>query len=53
MHTGKGKLWKDEQVQTFQIVCTGLAQDGIGTVQVIVDIANLGRKLQAGNLHGV
>lgn len=46
--TSKSQLGQDEQIQVFGI---RFAQDGIGSVEVIVDIAHLRGELQARNSH--
>lgn len=48
MLTGKGHLGKDDEVEVLRVA---LGEDPIGPRQVIVDIADLGVKLDAGDPH--
>lgn len=50
--TGECELWKDEQIQVFQIFGLGFVEDGIRPVQVVVHIAYLWRKLETRDFHG-
>jgi hypothetical protein len=47
-HTGKGQLGEHEQVE---VIGGCLAQHGVGTVEVVVDITDLGGELETGDSH--
>ena len=51
--TTEGELRQDKQVEAIEILWGYLVEDGIGTVEVVIDVADLGVELQASNLHGV
>lgn len=51
-HTGKSQLGEHEQVKTVEGCRVRRVEDGIGAAEVVVDVADLGRILQAGDPHG-
>ena len=49
--TRKGHFWQNKEIYAIQVVRVGLAQHGLGTSEVVVDVADLGGELEAGNSH--
>lgn len=52
-HTRKCQLGEHKQVQTIDIVLVRFCENQIGSVEIIVDIAHLRRKLKTCNAHCV
>ena len=50
-HTAKGHFRQHEEVEVVQLDGVGFGQDGIGAIEVVGDIPNLGRKLKTGDPH--
>lgn len=50
--TRESQLRENQQVQRIHILRVRFDEDGIGAIQVIVDVSHLGGKLQAAYPHG-
>lgn len=51
--TTESELRQNKQVEIIEILGVYLVEDGIRTVEVVIDITDLGVELQASDLHGV
>jgi len=50
-HTTESQLGKNQKIEAIKVFGVCLVQDSIGAVQIIVDVPDLGGKLEAGDLH--
>lgn len=51
MRTAECHLWDHQQVQAIQVIRVGPLKDSVRTVQIVVDITDHGRELQACDSH--